>query len=191
MFEKLYRLSKTASFDLKTTEAQHYRRYLLQQRVVERKAGVTHGGGAIAGIGFDWPCSSRSERRQRVRFHFAHGRSLPEWIPSEVRRQYSPADSRDHLSRVTGIPELTGYFDARRKMWRLRVQGNLRRVALASVRAYRRSAGGRTLLFLCPEGICETFGADCQSTSAPCVVLNSPDPRRSGLEAAFKICLSK
>ncbi len=41
VFEKLYRLSKTASFDLKTTEAQHYRRYVLQQRVVERKAGVT------------------------------------------------------------------------------------------------------------------------------------------------------
>jgi radical SAM protein len=41
VFEKLYHLSKTASFDLKTTEAQHYRRYLLQQRVVERKAGVT------------------------------------------------------------------------------------------------------------------------------------------------------
>lgn len=41
VFEKLYHLSKTASFDLKTTEAQHYRRYFLQQRVVERKAGVT------------------------------------------------------------------------------------------------------------------------------------------------------
>lgn len=38
-FAKIYRLSKTASFDIKTTEAQHYRRYLLQQRVVERKAG--------------------------------------------------------------------------------------------------------------------------------------------------------
>jgi radical SAM protein len=40
VFEKLYRLSKTATFDLKTTEAQHYRRYLLQQRVLERKAGI-------------------------------------------------------------------------------------------------------------------------------------------------------
>jgi len=40
VFEKLYRLSKTASFDLKTTEAQHYRRYVLQQRVKERKAGI-------------------------------------------------------------------------------------------------------------------------------------------------------
>ncbi len=38
-FAKIYSLSKIASFDIKTTEAQHYRRYLLQQRVAERKAG--------------------------------------------------------------------------------------------------------------------------------------------------------
>lgn len=40
VFAKVYSLSKTASFDIKTTEAQHYRRFLLQQRVVERKSGV-------------------------------------------------------------------------------------------------------------------------------------------------------
>lgn len=40
IFVKLHQLSKTASFDIKTTEAQHYRRYLLQRRVAERKAGI-------------------------------------------------------------------------------------------------------------------------------------------------------
>jgi radical SAM protein len=40
VFAKIYSLSKTASFDLKTTEAQHYRRFLLQQKVAERKAGA-------------------------------------------------------------------------------------------------------------------------------------------------------
>lgn len=40
VFATIYKLSKTASFDIKTTEAQHYRRFLLQQRVAERKAGV-------------------------------------------------------------------------------------------------------------------------------------------------------
>jgi len=40
VFAKIYSLSKTASFDIKTTEAQHYRRFLLQQRVAERKTGV-------------------------------------------------------------------------------------------------------------------------------------------------------
>lgn len=40
VFAKVYGLSKTASFDIKTTEAQHYRRFLLQQKVAERKAGA-------------------------------------------------------------------------------------------------------------------------------------------------------
>lgn len=43
VFARIYRLSKTASFDIKTTEAQHYRRFMLQQRVAERKAGVVGG----------------------------------------------------------------------------------------------------------------------------------------------------
>jgi radical SAM protein len=43
VFARIYRLSKTASFDIKTTEAQHYRRFMLQQRVAERKAGVPGG----------------------------------------------------------------------------------------------------------------------------------------------------
>jgi AdoMet-dependent heme synthase len=40
VFAKIYSLSRTASFDIKTTEAQHYRRFLLQQRVAERKSGI-------------------------------------------------------------------------------------------------------------------------------------------------------
>ena len=40
IFATIYTLSKTASFDIKTTEAQHYRRFLLQQRVAERKTGA-------------------------------------------------------------------------------------------------------------------------------------------------------
>lgn len=39
VFEKIHRLSKTVSFDIKTTEAQHYRRFLLQQRAAERQSG--------------------------------------------------------------------------------------------------------------------------------------------------------
>ena len=39
-FARIHRLSKTARFDVKTTEAQHYRRYTLQKRVAERKTGI-------------------------------------------------------------------------------------------------------------------------------------------------------
>jgi len=38
IFAKLYDLSKRASFHIKTTEAQHYRRYVLQQQVREKQA---------------------------------------------------------------------------------------------------------------------------------------------------------
>ncbi len=40
VFAKIYSLSQTAGFDIKTTEAQHYRRFVLQHKVAERKAGV-------------------------------------------------------------------------------------------------------------------------------------------------------
>ncbi len=41
VFARLHQLSKTATFDIKTTEAQHYRRFLLQQKVADRQAGTT------------------------------------------------------------------------------------------------------------------------------------------------------
>jgi len=37
VFAKLYQLSRRARFHIKTTEAQHYRRYVLQQQVAERR----------------------------------------------------------------------------------------------------------------------------------------------------------
>ncbi len=40
VFEKLYRASQRVKFDIKTTEAQHYRRFLLQRRVEERREGA-------------------------------------------------------------------------------------------------------------------------------------------------------
>ena len=44
VFANLHRLSKTAAFDIKTTEAQHYRRFVLQQKTKERKAGASLSG---------------------------------------------------------------------------------------------------------------------------------------------------
>jgi AdoMet-dependent heme synthase len=43
VFAKIHTLSKQAGFDIKTTEAQHYRRYVLQQKVADRKAGIASG----------------------------------------------------------------------------------------------------------------------------------------------------
>jgi radical SAM protein with 4Fe4S-binding SPASM domain len=40
VFSKLYELSNSATFDIKTTEAQHYRRFVLQRKAEERRAGT-------------------------------------------------------------------------------------------------------------------------------------------------------
>jgi radical SAM protein len=39
VFEKLYKISGRVKFDIKTTEAQHYRRFLLQRRAEEKNQG--------------------------------------------------------------------------------------------------------------------------------------------------------
>ncbi len=41
VFEKLYRTAAQVKFDIKTTEAQHYRRFLLQRRAEEKRRGET------------------------------------------------------------------------------------------------------------------------------------------------------
>jgi AdoMet-dependent heme synthase len=55
VFAFLHRTSRTASFDIKTTEAQHYRRYLAQHKVrmggpessIQRQAGINDGKGFL------------------------------------------------------------------------------------------------------------------------------------------------
>ena len=51
VFGKIYELSHRVSFQIKTTEAMHYRRYLLQHNLEERR--IVHGHpGASKGMGF-------------------------------------------------------------------------------------------------------------------------------------------
>jgi len=53
VFGKIYELSQRVNFQIKTTEAMHYRRYLLQHNLEERKIGhgAGHGAGRTAGQG--------------------------------------------------------------------------------------------------------------------------------------------
>ena len=48
VFGKIYELSHRVSFQIKTTEAMHYRRYLLQHNLEERKMGARSSGRATA-----------------------------------------------------------------------------------------------------------------------------------------------
>jgi len=65
VFAKIYELSQRANFQIKTTEAMHYRRYLLQHNLEERRMGHGHGhpgaghpGAALKGHDF-----SRADKR--------------------------------------------------------------------------------------------------------------------------------
>jgi radical SAM protein with 4Fe4S-binding SPASM domain len=49
VFGKIYELSQRVNFQIKTTEAMHYRRYLLQHNLEERK--IAHGNSAAHGHG--------------------------------------------------------------------------------------------------------------------------------------------
>ena len=50
VFEKLYETSHRVSFDIKSTEAQHYRRFLVQRRTEERREGNGHAASMLPGI---------------------------------------------------------------------------------------------------------------------------------------------
>lgn len=54
VFHRLYDLSRTAPFDIKTTAAPHYRRVVLQRQVAERRTGERTGTATplTAGVGF-------------------------------------------------------------------------------------------------------------------------------------------
>lgn len=49
VFGKLYALSSKVEFDIKTTEAQHYRRFVLQRRTAERRQGSQAGFPSASG----------------------------------------------------------------------------------------------------------------------------------------------
>jgi radical SAM protein len=55
VFGKIYELSHRVSFQIKTTEAMHYRRYLLQHNLEEKRMGHghPHGTGSGKGMGYE------------------------------------------------------------------------------------------------------------------------------------------
>jgi len=61
VFGKIYELSQRVSFQIKTTEAMHYRRYLLQHNLEERRMGHGHGHPATATHGVSNPSSAGHE----------------------------------------------------------------------------------------------------------------------------------
>jgi MoaA/NifB/PqqE/SkfB family radical SAM enzyme len=103
LFAKLHLLSRRASFHIKTTEAQHYRRYLLQQQVAERRNGATPGANVPEKAQDTIGRLPRTERRQRLRLRIAYWRSLPQWVLALFGRKRAFGVTQQYLSRVADL----------------------------------------------------------------------------------------
>ncbi len=62
VFGKIYELSHRVNFQIKTTEAMHYRRYLLQHNLEERRMGMGHPHAAGAGYEAGTPTADAQSR---------------------------------------------------------------------------------------------------------------------------------
>ena len=112
VFGKIYELSRRANFQIKTTEAMHYRRYLLQHNLEERKMGHGHGHPHEAAyepgvptdrsssVGFEPGAPTADaetrnqrlghaprQRRQRLHVHLPRGQRLSQRLSAHSRRQ--------------------------------------------------------------------------------------------------------
>ena len=66
VFGKIYELSNRVSFQIKTTEAMHYRRYLLQHNLQEKKMG--HGQGHPTGVRLEYEAGApEADARTRTK----------------------------------------------------------------------------------------------------------------------------
>ena len=168
VFAKVYSLSKTASFDIKTTEAQHYRRYLLQQRVAERKLGIdvaSQHERTVDAIG-------RAPRGLNDGKGFVFISHKGEVFPSgflplaagNIREQELSAIYRDSPA----VPQFARHIEARGKVRCLRIQRNLRRIASPRVRSDWKPARRRAMLLLCSKGLCAAGTATENSNNPSC-----------------------
>ena len=67
VFGKIYELSHRVSFQIKTTEAMHYRRYLLQHNLEERRMGHGHGHPHVAAPRHEYePGAPTSDAKSRA-----------------------------------------------------------------------------------------------------------------------------
>ncbi|MGA3100997.1 MAG: radical SAM protein [Terracidiphilus sp.] len=154
VFGKIYELSRRANFQIKTTEAMHYRRYLLQHNLEEKRMG--HGAGNGSGNGSGHPNGRGYE--PGVPTSDAKTRNMG-WATRRVNdgkgfmfishmgNVYPSGFLPIHAGNVRETPLAEIYRNAPR----LRVQRDLRRVAGAGVCADGRSAVPGTVLHLSAE----------------------------------------
>ncbi len=142
VFEFMYKLSKTAPFGIKTTEAMHYRRYVAQRIKAEHGAAENENARGVA-----WRTAGVSDGKGFV-FVSHTGEIFPSgFLPvsgGNVLRRF--ADGR--LPQLGPVPHPARYQPARRQVRPLRIPEDLRRLALPRLCPHRRLPGRRPALHL-------------------------------------------
>ena len=163
VFGKIYELSHRVNFQIKTTEAMHYRRYLLQHNLEERKMGHGHPGSIQArpphayepgAPTADAKTRTASWATRRVNdgkgfLFISHvGNVYPSgFLPIHAGNIRETPLGRD-LPQRAHLQVAARHQQAGRQVRRLRVQGDLRRLPRPRLRRHRRPAGPGTLLHL-------------------------------------------
>ncbi len=143
VFGKIYELSHKVNFQIKTTEAMHYRRYLLQHNLEERHIGHGHPHSPAASIPqayepgtpttdakgrtMGW-ATRRGQRWEGFPVRLAHRECLPERLFAHSRRQCEADAAGRNLPGGSHFQVIAGHEHAGRQMRGLRIQGNLRRL---------------------------------------------------------------
>ena len=142
VFAKLYQVARRVPFDIKTTEAQHYRRYVLQMRAAARRnressndsmalptPGIPNEIRDGEGHGWHWPSAPGVERRQGFHLHLPLGRGFSQRLPAHVRGQRAQANAGGNLPALTAVCFLARHIPPAREVRRLRIPQRVRRFA--------------------------------------------------------------
>lgn len=101
LFAKLDKLSLRARFHIKTTEAQHYRRYVLQQQVSVRRNVSAHNTHVSAKVEDTIGRAPRGlNDGEGVRLRISHRRGFSPRLPSLCRWERPLRIAQPDLSRV-------------------------------------------------------------------------------------------
>jgi MoaA/NifB/PqqE/SkfB family radical SAM enzyme len=170
VFGKIYELSHRVNFQIKTTEAMHYRRYLLQHNLEERKIGHGHPEAPPARRIRARRAHRRRadphrqlghparERRQRLPLCLPCGQRLSQRLSAHPRRQHPRDAAQRDLPQRAHLQIPARYQQAGRQVRRMRVQGDLRRLARPRLRRHRRPARPGTLLHLPAQALGPAVG---------------------------------
>ena len=142
VFEFMYDISKIAPFDLKTTEAMHYRRYVAQRQKAEHGPAPETANAR----GMVWRTAGVSDGKGFV-FVSHTGEIFPSGF-LRYRRATSDRFAGARLPRLEPVPDFARHRRPGREVRRLRIPEDLRRLPLPRLRVQRQLPGRRSTLHI-------------------------------------------